>query len=204
MRSKLLVATAGLILAAALGVPAGAQASASVSRSAHATATPATTAGLVNRGCGFIWDPGSDPDGSPTTGEYALVSGNALDYALIFQPLSDAYPGTFCNVSVTNVNGAFEISDESNCNSAGECACLAVNTSVGAVVDDTISACNNQDYKWDQWYAVNSGQTYHGQTLWEFKNRYDNEYLTNDGGYAIYAGLDFGVYQEFSWNGSNL
>jgi hypothetical protein len=35
-----------------------------------------------------------------------------------------------------------------------------------------------QDYAWDQWYAINTGFTYHSSTLWAFENVYNDQCLT--------------------------
>ena len=201
MRSKLAVAAGGLVLAVALGVPVGAQAAVTPSGSAHTKAIPATSAGLSLQGCGEIWNYEYQ--------EYAYVD-YAGDNPLMFKTYAGAgYSPYFCNISVTNVNGAFEIGDATKENFAsGEMPCLAVDTN-GTVHDDTISACNEQDYSWDQWDAINTGHTYHSNTLWEFESKdYNGECLTDlyGAGYpAVWAtcGYDPG-YQWFAWPGSNL
>jgi hypothetical protein len=197
MRKKLAVAAGGgLTLAVALAIPAGAQVSVSHSGSAYVKATPATVPVLKRQGCGSMWNEGYE--------QYATVEYEIAPYQLNFVPLS--YFGIsgapyFCNLSVTNVSGVFEIEDPNNPG-----ACLAVNTAVYLVTDDTPSACTEQNYAWDQWNGINTHTTYHSQTVWEFKNRYNGECLANDGGYdGLYAacrGSDSAEY--FVWTGSNL
>jgi uncharacterized membrane protein len=199
MRSKLTVAAAGLVLAVALGVPAGAQAAVTPSGSAHTTSTLAAPAALSLQGCGEIWN--------SYYMQYAYVDytgNNPLEFKSYGGSGESPY---FCNISVTTVNGAFEIGDYSQENSSGEMPCLAVDTdsTTEQVVDDTLSACNQQDYLWDQWYAINTGMTYHSNILWEFKNKDNNDCLeeTNYGA-GIYAAACGYQDEYFAWPDSNL
>ena len=201
MRSRLAVLAGGLTLVAALAVPAGAQASVSHSGSAHVNATPATAQSLKQQGCGTIWNEGY--------AQYAWVD-QAADWPLTFAPLS--YFGVagapeFCNLSVTTVNGAFEIMDVNDPGSNGNTwGCLAVDTQTGDVHDDTPSACWDQNYAWDQWYGINTHTTYHSQTVWEFKNKYNGECIKNNGFSwpATYATCGANSQEYFVWTGSNL
>jgi hypothetical protein len=197
LRSKLAVAAGGLVLAVALGVPVGVQAAVTPSGSAHTKPTAVTPAVLSLKGCGEIWNEGY--------GMYAYVD-YAGDNPLFFQTYESGDSPSFCNISVTNVSGAFEIGDLSKENSNGEMPCLAVDTTNSMVVDDTVSACNQQDYSWDQWSAINTGKTYHSNTLWEFKNKKNNVCLM--GGYdygATYAPCgEYPGYQYFVWPDSGL
>jgi hypothetical protein len=221
VRNKLAVIAGGLVLTAALTIPAAAQASDSHSGFAQANAAPATSAGLVQQGCSSLWSEG--PDSSGQEGQYAYVysDGTGPDpdtsfptNTLYFAPLTD-FGGQgapdFCNVSVTSINGAFEIMDPNDPNSTDtEWGCLAVDTASVTVHDDTPSACYQQDYSWDQWYAINTGSTYHSQTLWEFESRDVSGYCLTANGYSnnIYpspTGLyepcgEFPAYQDFVWD----
>jgi hypothetical protein len=210
MRKKLAVAAGGVLLVGALGVSTGAQASVSQSGTARTPAVSATPDGLSPKGYGYIWNPGADPDGSPTTGMYAYVSeggGSPMAFAPLTELNGDGYsPWDFENVSVTNVNGAFEIVDLQDPGSDGEYGCLAADTANGTIHDDTPTACYKQDYSWDQWTAINTGGTYHSQTLWEFENKDTHDCIFNNGDdyVALYEPCVDSVYEQFTWNGSNL
>jgi hypothetical protein len=160
-----------------------------------------TAEGLSLQSCGEIWNEGHG-------GEYGYVD-YAGDNPLTFGPYAGAGDSPyFCNISVTNVSGAFEIGDLSKENSSGEMPCLAVDTANGEVVDDSVSACNQHDYEWDQWYAINTGKTYHSNTLWEFENAENGDCLTNysgDGAAAVFVTCDtYPSYQYFAWPDSDL
>jgi hypothetical protein len=197
MRSKLIGAVAGLILAVALGVPAGAQAAATTSGSAQARLAAAAPAALSLQGCDELWNYGY--------GEYGYVS-YAGNNPLRFKAYSGAGQSPyFCNISVTNVNGAFEIGDEAKFNN-GEMPCLAVNTATQTVDDDSVAACNQHNYAWDQWYAINTGSTYHGNILWQFENRWNGECLLDDEGFPAgfgTCGAEF-LQDDFGWPHSGL
>jgi hypothetical protein len=199
MRSKLRIAAGGLAVAVALAVPAGAQAAAAPSAPAHAE----VTAGPPNDGdCDTMWNEGY--------GAYAVVSYSGI-YPLTLEPLSywggneGAVPG-FCNISVTSVNGAFEIEDPDYQNAAGdEAGCLAIDTATnpGSVHDDTPSACYQpKPYPWDEWKAT-SVSTYHSQTVWEFQNRDNGEclYANGVGHVALYYTCNASYENEwFVWD----
>jgi hypothetical protein len=178
MRSNLAVVAGGLILAAAFGMPAGAQASVSSSAVAHARATAATPA-LPSRGCGEIWDDG--------IGKYATTIGTYVE----FKPLSyftnaGTLPPNYCNLTVDNEAGTFEIYDP---NTGG---CLAEDSANGDVKEDSSTACADEDY-WDLWQAKAVG-SYHGNTLWQFFNVYEFDCMYDDlqtpatFGFAYYSG----------------
>jgi hypothetical protein len=215
MLSKLAIAAGGAVLAAALGAPVAAQASVSSFATTNTKAASALPDGLVEQGCGQIWDGG--------IGEYATTD---LDTGqVIFKPLSffatadpstwlvgvnssgGGVPPNYCNVSVTSAPGSFEIWDPVSY------GCLAADTASGAnaqVHEDTASACLDVVYAWDEWTATAVG-SYHSNTLWQLRN----SYVADEGGClydykqptAVYtttgcSGTD--IYEQFSWTGSNL
>ena len=195
MRSRLFVVGVAAILAALI-VPATARAAAE------------TAPVLANQGCGALWNPGSDPDGSPTTGTSGVVN-HSGSYKLSFEGKAalEANPGyvpNFCDLSIFGKSGQFEIADPNDANSYGD-ACLAVNTSTGFIVDDTPSACNTQEYLWDEWHAVKDG-TYHSNTEWELINDWDGSaYSLTDVGGVTYWEYPDGTYeQQFVWSNSGL
>jgi hypothetical protein len=229
MRNKLGVMAGGLILTAALASTTATQASVSHTGFARANAGPAVSAGLKQEGCGSLWSEGPDSNGADGQYAYVYADGTGPNPELTNYPANAAYfapladfgglgAPDFCNVSVTTINGAFEIRDPNDPNSADtEWGCLAVDTQNNLVVDDTPSACTQQDYSWDQWYAINTGATYHSQTLWEFESRNlklsGYSYCLTADGYSssLYPSPpanvepcgDYPDYQEFVWD-SNL
>lgn len=211
MRNKLAVAAGGLILGVALAIPSGAQASVGHSGSAHTNA--AATSGLSLQGCGNLWNIGPLANGDD--GQYGFIN-DFTGYpanTLFFAPgvdFSSVQIPTFCNLSITSVNGAFEIMDPSDANSTHtQWGCLAVNLTTDTVGDDTPSACWGHVYTWDQWNAINTHTTYHSNTLWEFENKdVPGQCLTVVGynsGYAAYRTCgEYPAYQYFAWPGSAL
>ena len=198
MRSRIFVLGVVAALAAALGISTAAQA---------ATETAPV---LANHGCGSLWNPGASPDGAPTTGTYAVVS-HSGSYNLTFASKSslESNPGyvpNFCNLSISNLNGQFEISDPNDAGADGD-GCLAVNTATDFIQDDTPSACNTQEYAWDEWHAE-AVATYHANTLWELINDDSSSSgcLTDVAGRAYWAACNTGspYQQEFLWSNSNL
>jgi hypothetical protein len=198
MRSRFLVLGVVATLAAAMGIPAAAQ------------AAPETAPVLTNHGCGSLWNPGSNPDGTPTTGTYGVVT-HSGSYDLTFASKSslESHPGyvpNFCNLSISNLPGHFEIADPNDPGSDGD-GCLAVDTATDFIVDDTPSACNTQEYAWDEWHAEAVG-TYHGNTEWEFISDESSSSgcLTDVAGLAYWSSCYTGSqYQlEFVWSNSGL
>lgn len=210
MLRKITQITGIIALIAALAVPGSALAAA---RPSNVTAgytsiktNIARPAGLIEHGCDPIWN--------LYFGQYAKIAYTG-EYPLTFEPAADlSYLPNFCNLQVTNVNGAFEIMDPNDPNNASdptEWGCLSVDASNGTVRDDTPSACWAQNYSWDQWYAINTGNTYHSGTLWEFENRYNDECLaaSGSGATSVYSDCngDEGDNVDtmwFIWNGSGL
>jgi hypothetical protein len=197
MRNRLFVLGVVVALAVGLGIPAAARA---------ATETAPV---LTDQGCGSLWNPGSSPDGEHT-GRYAVVN-HSGSYQLTFasQATLDGNPGyvpNFCDLSISNKSGEFEIADPNDANSDGD-ACLAVDSSGVYVVDDTPAACNTQEYSWDEWQAVSDG-TYHSNTEWQFINEWDGGIycLTDEGDIAYWAACNTGpaYEQQFVWSNSGL
>jgi hypothetical protein len=124
MRRKLAALAGGLVLAVAVGIPAGAQA-------AIATAQPE----VVHLGaCATVLDAGNQ--------KYATDLGGD---SLYFEGLSHATE--YCNDQIGN-GGQFEIADSDNNQ------CLAVNASKGTVDEDSAAACSTAEYSWDRWTAT--------------------------------------------------
>jgi hypothetical protein len=169
MRSKLAITMGGLALTVTLGLPAGAQAAVS-----HPAPVPATTAALgvpvsvsaraatVRQhstagvdDCDWIWEEG--------TGKYALtVLDSYTNLALGFEPLSyfggNGLP-EFCNDSVPDVNGAFEIQD------VATGLCLFPDSQYGEILEGT---CGDQ-YSVENWFATKVS-TYHSWSVYVLHN----------------------------------
>jgi hypothetical protein len=182
MQKKLGAAIGGLVLVAALGVPAAAQAAAVPSGPAHAKVTAAATVT-----CDSIWDYGN--------GKYADTDGY-----LYFEPLSTlGTAGAFCNLTDRDVNGAFEIEDPSQ---PGDCLWAVTDPTLTVTVADM--PCTTSD-SYDLWYAFNTGQKYHSQSMFQLENigvtgYYDNAYCLYDDLQepAIFAGCSDET-DHFEW-----
>jgi hypothetical protein len=171
MRRKLAALAGGLVLAVAVGIPAGAQA-------AVATAQPGA---VVNFGpCATVLDTGNQKSATDLGGD-----------SLYFEGLSKATQ--YCNDQIGN-GDQFEIMDSDNNR------CLAVNSSKGTVDEDSAAACSTAEYSWDRWTATrvdSSSQimwllknAYNGECL------YDDAQEP-----AIYAGCKSSDgFELFSWS----
>jgi hypothetical protein len=210
MRSRLFVVGAGVTFALALGASTAAQAAVTSIGSVHVNATPETGAGLTDRGCGNLFNPGPAPDGDPPTGTYGWVD-YPDGYNMFFEYASTlasdpGYLPNFCNLSISNLNGVFEIGDPNDPGADGD-GCLAIDTATGFIHDDTSSACNTQEYPWDEWNAQAVG-TWHSDTLYEFVNDdVPGACLTAlGGGQAFYlaCGSAASYEQEFAWPDSGI
>jgi hypothetical protein len=95
-----------------------------------------------------------------------------------FEAQSEA--SSYCNVSVPEYNGNFEIWDPTT----GGCLATESDVPDSAVHEDTAAACTgNSDgkdnYAWDDWFALSEG-TYHSQTVWAVFNEYNGGCLYDD------------------------
>lgn len=166
---------------------------------------------FINQGCGQIWDYG--------IGKYATT--NLSTYQIVFKPLSffatagsdwlvgvdsdgDQVPPDYCNISITQVDGAFEIYD-SYTN-----GCFSADTANGQVREDTPTACLDDIYSWDQWTGKAVG-SYHSNTLYQLQNKFvadEGGCLYDDGQptavYTTDGCSDTDAFEQFSWTGSNL
>jgi hypothetical protein len=151
MRKKLAAVIGGLVLIVAPGLPATAQAAAIPSGLARAKVAAAQAADCAGDS---IWDYGNQ--------KYAAINDN--NFNLYFEPLSTlgAAP-LFCNVTNRDANGQFEIEDYSQ---PGVCLDTEVSGDTNSVTDVVCDAINT----YELWSAINTGQTYHSQTLWQLEN----------------------------------
>ena len=166
MRNKLAVAAGGLVLAIAFGVPAGAQAAVTPSRSAQVKVAAVTPE--ANPPCNSINDRGN--------GKYAtaLIDDNFLYFEAQDQATN------YCNVTVSGIEGAFEIEDEAT----GGCVAPESSATQVTVHEDTPTACADNAngsayYPWDDWFGTSVG-TYHSQTVWLFSSLYNDGCLYDD------------------------
>jgi hypothetical protein len=166
---------------------------------------------FINQGCGQIWDYG--------IGEYATT--NLSTSQIVFKPLSffatagsdwlvsyesdgTQAPPEYCNVSITQINGAFEIYDNYTN------GCFSADTATGQVREDTPTACLDDIYSWDQWNAKVVG-SYHSNTLYQLQNKFVADeggclynYMQSTAIYTTNGCSDTDIFEQFSWTGSNL
>jgi hypothetical protein len=168
MRTKLAIAAGGVILAAALGIPDGAQAAVSHSGATRpaATASPDIQLGY----CNDIYD----------MGNHKYLDSRGSDSSVYFDSYENTnYNEIWCANSVDSGH-YFEISRAIG----GECLAPSRAGVDVAVHEDTDAACgaNYQgtvNYTWDDWYVVDLG-TANGTTIYAFVNRWDNYCLYDD------------------------
>jgi hypothetical protein len=148
MRGRLVTAASGLVLTAALGVPAAAQGAVTRPSPADARTTAARPGASLS--CAPIDDLGNN--------HYAGW-GDASHTKIYFGAgLSHAIP--FCNVNAGN--GEFYIEEEINGHLSGECLTGFVGGYVGEY------PCSEGGTMWS---GIREG-TYHNQTIWEFLDYY--------------------------------
>jgi hypothetical protein len=131
----------------------------------------------------YVKDALAEPEATPScatindrgNGKYA--TDRVDDNYPYFEAQSEA--SSYCNVSVHDENGIFEIWDP---NTGG---CLAAESDVaGTVHEDSAAACTGNDdgtdnYPWDDWFVLSVG-TYHSQTVWAIFNNYNGDCLYDD------------------------
>jgi len=131
----------------------------------------------------YVKDALAEPEATPScatindrgNGKYA--TDRVDDLYPYFEAQAEA--SSYCNVSVPDDNGIFEIWDP---NTRG---CLATESDVaGTVHEDTAAACTGNDdgtdnYPWDDWFVLSVG-TYHSQTVWAIFNEYNGDCLYDD------------------------
>jgi hypothetical protein len=176
-RPRRAVLIMGTIAALALVTFAGTQALAATPGGIAATSTVRVTSAQVEAiaaapestpSCATINDRGN--------GKYATDRVN--DLYPYFEAQSDA--STYCNVTVTQHNGTFEIWDPTT----GGCLAPESDNLETTVHEDTAAACTGNangkdDYAWDDWYGLSVG-TYHSQTVWAFFSFYNGGCLYDD------------------------
>ena len=181
MRRKLAALGGGLVLAVAIGVPAGAQAAGRPSGTIHA-ATVSAGPEVVNPGpCAGLYDVGNH--------KYAT---NTRDGHINLYFAGPSAGTEYCNEQIGN-SGQFEIVDTYTNQ------CLAVNSSNGTVDEDNSTACFTNEDSWDRWTAISENSS--SQFKWLLKNAYNGECLYDDTQEpAIYSGCKGSDgFEQFIW-----
>lgn len=177
MRGRLVATACGLVLTAALGVPAAAQAAASRPGPAGAGTTAARPrASLL---CAKLYDVGN--------GHYAGWTDSTHEFIGFHVDLAHAIP--YCNVN--RGNGHFFIEEEINGQLSGFC----LSAKLGGM--DEFSC----DDGYSQWFGTKAG-TYQGQQAWLLNDPYSLDCLYDDNQTSAIEDpcLPADTFEHFVWN----